>query len=33
MMTLHVLNDVVDDIESHKFYTYVIIASLNSESA
>ena len=33
-MTLHFLNDVVNDIESHKkIYKYVIIASLNSESA
>ena len=32
-MTLHFLNDVVNDIEPHKIYKYVIIASLNSEPA
>ena len=34
MLTLHFLNDVVNDIEStQKIYKYVIITSLNSESA
>ena len=33
-MTLHFLNDVVNDIQStQKIHNYVIIASLNSESA
>ena len=33
-MTLHLLNEVINDIEStQKIYKYIIIASLNSESA
>ena len=34
LMTFHFLNEVINDIEStKKIYIYVIIASLNSESA
>ena len=31
IMTLHFLNDIVNDIESTKIGSYVIIVSLNSE--
>ena len=33
MMTMHFLNDVVNDIESTQIYKNVIIASLNSKLA